>query len=111
MSTYWSTAVSWMATRARRWCFISSNAPALTSDSIIRLLQTRAGTFPMKSLKSVKRPFSSRAATMPETTLEPTLRMAVSPNRMSLPTGVNVDWDSLTSGGSTWIFIRRHSLR
>ena len=78
-STYWSTADSWMATRARRWCFISSNAPALTSDSMTRLLQTSAGTFSMKSLKSVNRPFSSRAATMPETTLAPTLRIAVSP--------------------------------
>jgi hypothetical protein len=48
---------------------------------------------------------------MPSTTLLPTLRIAVSPKRMSLPTGVKLAEDSLTSGGSTWIFIRRHSLR
>ncbi len=52
MSTYWSTAVSWIATSARRRCFMSSKAPALTSDSMTRLLQTSAGTFSMKSLKS-----------------------------------------------------------
>ena len=52
MSTYWSTAVSWTATKARRRCFISSKAPALMSDSITRLLQTTAGTLAMKSLKS-----------------------------------------------------------
>ena len=27
------------------------------------------------------------------------------------PTGVKFEEDSFTSGGSTWIFIRRHSLR
>ena len=51
-STNWSTAVSWTATSARRLCFMSSNAPALISDSTTRLLQTSAGTFSMKSLKS-----------------------------------------------------------
>ncbi len=53
MSTYWSTAVSWIATRERRRCFISSKAPALISDSMTRLLHTSAGTLSMKSLKSV----------------------------------------------------------
>ena len=65
----------------------------------------------MKSAKSVNRPCSRRAATTASTTLMPTLRIADSPNRMSSPTGVNVASDSLTSGGSTWIFMRRHSLR
>ena len=111
MSTYWSTADSWIATSARRLCFISSNAPALISDSMTRLLQTSAGTLSMKSLKSVNRPRSARARTISPTTLAPTLRIAVRPKRMSRPTGVNVASDSLTSGGSTWIFIRRHSLR
>ena len=62
MSTYWSTAVSWIATSARRRCPIESNAPALISDSITRLLQTSVGTLSMKSAKSVKRPCSRRAA-------------------------------------------------
>ena len=52
MSMYWSTAISWIVTSARRLCFISSNAPALISDSITRLLQTWTGTLSMKSLKS-----------------------------------------------------------
>ena len=62
-------------------------------------------------MKEVNRPFSSRAATIASTTLAPTLRIAVSPKRMSSPTGVKFAADSLTSGGSTLIAIRRHSLR
>ncbi len=111
MSTYWSTADSWMVTRARRRCFISSKAPALINDSMTRLLHTRAGTLAMKSLKSSNRPLSRRADTMPSTTLAPTLRTAVRPKRMSVPTGVKLASEELTSGGRTWIFIRRHSLR
>jgi hypothetical protein len=45
------------------------------------------------------------------TTLPPTLRIAARPNLMSLPTGANVATDSLTSGGSTLMPIRRHSFR
>ncbi len=33
------------------------------------------------------------------------------PNLMSVPTGVKIVSDSLTSGGSTLMPIRRHSLR
>ncbi len=65
----------------------------------------------MKSAKSVNRPSSRRVEMICSTTFQPTLRIAVSPNRMSVPTGVKLASDSLTSGGSTWIFIRRHSLR
>ena len=65
----------------------------------------------MKSAKSVNRPFSRRVSMICSTTFQPTLRIAVSPKRMSVPTGVKLACDSLTSGGSTWIFIRRHSLR
>ena len=53
MSTYWSTAFSWMATSARRLWLSSSKAPALISDSSTRLLHTCTGTLDMKSLKSV----------------------------------------------------------
>jgi hypothetical protein len=111
MSAYWSTAVSWIVTRARRRCPSESNAPALISDSTTRLLQTSVGTLCMKSAKSANRPCSRRAATIASTTWMPTLRTALSPNRMSSPTGVKVASDSLTSGGSTWMPIRRHSLR
>ena len=90
---------------------MSSKAPALTSDSISRLLHTCASTLSMKSLKSSNRPWDSRASTMRSTTLWPTLRTAVRPKRMSVPTGVKFSADSLTSGGSTWMPIRRHSLR
>ena len=56
-------------------------------------------------------PLDLRAAMIASTTLTPTLRIAARPNRMSLPTGANVATDSLTSGGSTLMPIRRHSLR
>jgi hypothetical protein len=52
-----------------------------------------------------------RAATIASTTFAPTLRMAVRPNRMSVPTGVKFAADSFTSGGSTLMPSRRHSLR
>ena len=88
-----------------------SNAPPLMSDSMVRLLQTTAGTFDMKSLNEVKGPFSSRAARIASTTLCPTLRIACRPNRMSVPTAANWAIESLTSGGSTLMPIRRHSPR
>ena len=67
----------------------------------------------LEEVVEVERSGPSRRAPRrsPSTTLWPTLRIAVRPNRMSLPTGVKLAEDSLTSGGSTWIFIRRHSLR
>ena len=111
ISTYCSTAVSWIVTSARRRWFSESKAPALTSDSITRLLHTIASTLVRKSPKSVNRPFSRRAATTDSTTFPPTLRIALRPKRMSVPTGVKLESDSLTSGGSTLIPIRRHSLR
>ena len=57
-----STACSWTATTARRAWPIESNAPALPSDSITRLLQTGSGTLSMKSTKSANRPSVCRAA-------------------------------------------------
>ena len=60
---------------------------------------------------SVKCPLAVRVATTEPTTLAPTLRMAVSPNRMSGPVGVKLASDSLTHGGSTRMPIRRHSAR
>ncbi|RGC67281.1 hypothetical protein C5N14_18185 [Micromonospora sp. MW-13] len=45
------------------------------------------------------------------TTFAPTLRIAARPNRMSLPTGVNGPAEVFTSGGRTWMPIRRHSDR
>ncbi len=88
-----------------------SNAPALISDSIVRLLQTTAGTLSRKSVKLVYAPFVCRASTIASTTFAPTLRTAVRPNRMSAPTAVKFAADELTSGGSTVIPIRRHSPR
>ena len=111
MSTYWSTADSAIATSARRRWPRESKAPALMSDSMTRLLQATASTLPRKSPKSTYRPCSRRARTTASTTLAPTLRIAVRPKRTSPSTGVKSASDSLTSGGSTWIFIRRHSLR
>ena len=88
-----------------------SNAPALISDSITRLLQTTSGAASRKPWKLTALPISVRAATTPSTTFRPTLRTAVSPNRMSVPTAVKFASDSFTSGGSTAIPIRRHSAR
>ena len=76
-----------------------------------RLLQTTSGTLRRKSVKPLKWPFDLRAATIASTTFAPTLRIAARPNRMSVPTAANVATDSLTSGGSTLMPIRRHSLR
>ena len=96
-----STACSWHITRPRRVCPSWSNAPALTMDSMVRLLHTTAGTLARKSLKDVNFPCSLRASTMAWTTLAPTLRTAPMPKRMSVPTGVKFSSDSFTSGGST----------
>ncbi len=76
-----------------------------------RLLHTLTGTLRRKSAKLVKASLAVRASTIASTTLVPTFRIAARPNRMSLPTGVNVAADALTSGGSTVMPIRRHSLR
>ena len=88
-----------------------SNAPALTSDSMVRLLQTTAGTLRRKSSNEVNAPFSSRVRTIASTTLWPTLRMAARPNRTSSPTAANTPIEALTSGGRTVTCIRRHSPR
>ena len=104
---------------ARSCCSISprrewpreSKAPALISDSMVRLLQTGRSTLARKSLKEVKRPLALRVAMIEETTFSPTLRIAPRPKRMSVPTGVNWCSESLTSGGSTLMPIRRHSAR
>ena len=106
-----STADSCTSESERRVCFSSSKAPALISDSMVRLLHTTSGTFFRKSLKDSKCPFSSRAAIMPSTTFAPTLRIAPMPKRISFPTGAKVRVDSFTSGGSTVIPMARHSLR
>ena len=79
-----STACSWMSIRPRRGCPNESNAPALISDSMTRLLQTFTGTLRRKSLKLVKAPLAVRAATIDSTTFVPTLRTAARPNRMSV---------------------------
>ncbi len=52
-----------------------------------------------------------RPSTMPATTFSPMLRIAPSPKRMSAPTEAKLETDSLTSGGSTLMPMRRHSLR
>src|ERR1700728_3596195 len=100
-----------MSTRPLRGCSNESNAPALIRDSITRLLHTLTGTLRRKSEKLVNAPFDRRASTTDSTTPVPTLRTAALPNLMSVPTGVKVAADALTSGGSTLIPIRRHSLR
>ena len=111
MSITASTACSCTITRPLRGWPNESNAPALISDSMTRLLHTTTGTLRRKSAKAVNSPFDLRAATIASTTLAPTLRIAASPNRMSRPTAVNVATDELTSGGSTLMPIRRHSFR
>ena len=83
----------------------------MISDSITRLLHTTSGTLRRKSAKLVNAPLDLRAAMMASTTLMPTLRIAARPNLTSCPTAANVATDSLTSGGSTLMPIRRHSLR
>ena len=106
-----SMACSWIMARPRRACPSESNAPALISDSITRLLHTLTGTLRKKSAKLVNASLAVRAATIASTTLVPTFRTAARPNRMSPPTGVKVAAEALTSGGSTVIPIRRHSFR
>ena len=83
----------------------------MISDSITRLLHTTRGTLRRKSENPANSPLDLRAAMIDSTTLPPTLRIAARPNLMSLPTGANVATDSLTSGGSTLMPIRRHSFR
>ncbi|CPU65892.1 Uncharacterised protein [Mycobacteroides abscessus] len=81
------------------------------SDSMVRLLHTTAGTLSRKSVNEVKAPFSSRVRMIASTTFAPTLRTPVRPKRMSPPTAVNFAAESFTSGGSTVMCMRRHSLR
>ncbi len=89
-----------------------SKAPALMRDSTVRLLQTTASTLSRKSGNEAYFPLALRVRIIDSTTGPPTLRIAVSPNRtVSLPCGVKSASDSLTSGGSTWMPILRHSLR
>lgn len=88
-----------------------SKAPALTSDSMVRLLRTVAGHLRRKSSNEAKSPFSVRAAMIDSTTLRPTLRIASSPKRMSEPTAAKLPTEVLTSGGSTLMPMCRHSLR
>ena len=106
-----SIASSCMSARERRVCPRSSNAPALISESMVRLLHTLNGTFCRKSLNDSYRPFSLRAVIIPSTTFAPTLRTAPMPKRISSPTGANVSSDSFTSGGSTVMPMRWHSFR
>ena len=63
-----------------------SKAPALMSDSMVRLLAAVSGTLRRKSWKEVNAPLLSRAARSWSTTPNPTLRTAPSPKRMSSPT-------------------------
>ena len=106
-------STAWACTAAmpcREWPR-ESNAPALARDSITFLLQATVSILRMKSAKSLNGPFSSRARTIESTTLCPTLRTEARPKRMSVPTAVKSQEDSLTSGGSTLMPIRRHSAR
>ena len=106
-----STAGSYTLISPRRaWCS-ESKAPPLISASIVRLLQTTASTLRRKSAKSANSPFSARVATTDATTFAPTLRIAVSPNLMSLPTGVKFASEEFTHGGSTLMPMCRHSAR
>ena len=70
MSMTESTACSWMSTRPLRGWPKESNAPALTSDSMTRLLQTTAGTLRRKSAKLVNSPLDLRVATIASTTFD-----------------------------------------
>ncbi len=106
-----STASSWTSTSARLVCPRESKAPALINDSTVRLFAAWIGTLPRKSWNDSKRPLPSRASLTPSTTFAPTLRTAPMPKRMSSPTAAKYRFDSLTSGGSTLMPMRRHSLR
>ncbi len=106
-----STARSCTSTRARRVCPRVSKAPALTSDSIARLLQTAISTLSMKSGKDSNRPLASRERTIEATTFSPTLRIAPRPNRTSSPTALKSSTLSFTSGDRTLIPSLRHSPR
>src|SRR5256885_14237450 len=75
------------------------------------LLQATGSTFARKSGKSAYAPFARRVVMIDATTFSPTLRMADKPNRMSVPTGVKLESEELTSGGRTLMPIRRHSWR
>ena len=106
-----STASSCTISSARRGWPNESNAPALISDSMMRLLQQSRSTFSRKSVKEVNRPLSRRVLMIDSTTFAPTLRTAPSPKRMSPSTARNHRSESLTSGGSTLMPMRRHSAR
>ena len=106
-----STIGSKAASSPRRVWPRSENAPALIRFSRVFLLRTLPSTLSQKSRKSVNLPFSVRARAISATMPSPTPRTADSPKRMSSPTGVKSDSDSLTSGGSTEMPMRRHSLR
>ncbi len=77
------------ASRPRRGCPRPSNAPALISDSTVRLLSTPSGARSANSWKSEYGPFSSRSTSNCSTSPSPTLRTAESPNVIApgLPTG------------------------
>ena len=106
-----SIASAWMCSSPRRECPSESKAPALISDSTTRLLQATGSTLRRKSWKEANLPLARRVPISDSTTFAPTLRTADSPNRMSVPRGVKSESESLTSGGSTLMPIRRHSAR
>ena len=106
-----SMTSAWICTRPRRGWPSESKAPALIRDSTVRLLQATGSTLRRKSAKSANAPLALRVRTSESTTLAPTLRMAPSPKRISVPRGVKSRSESLTSGGSTLRPIRRHSCR
>ena len=54
-----------------------SKAPALISDSVVRLLQTTASTLSRKSGKEAYLPLALRLLMIDSTTFVPTLRTAV----------------------------------
>ena len=60
---------AWICTSPRRGWPSESNAPALISDSTVRLLQATGSTLRRKSAKSANRPLALRVRTSESTTL------------------------------------------
>ena len=75
----------------RRACPSESNAPALINASMVRLLQHDRVDLAQEVGEVAEAPLLVREATIEATTLTPTLRMADSPKRMSVPVGVKSD--------------------
>ena len=88
-----------------------SKAPALISDSMVRLLSTAGSTRSTKSWNEAKTPFLRRSSVTNSTTPSPTFRIADNPNGIDPLRATKSDSEAFTSGTSTRTPMVRHSLR